>query len=943
MEHISNIDCQKAFYCALHANRKFGYGGIDHTGIELFPILEDIRDEDCEPLSKHCESEWLVIPAVPVLFGFFQFVYFTNRSVDDFKASIEPDLVCFHAQACPRLVLDIVPIQVINGLTRFSPVNFSLFYKLNNFNDVFSIFSDYNRYCRKKGTETFCTNLSDFYCNKSMKCISYNRIGDGQSDCYYGEDEQFNACHLNDSNRFQCLSDPTKCLLQVATGDNIINCRGEDDEMFAYTQHSIVLLPYAYICNRDSNFLLIHSMNHTDESNCHWWPCDNPYTHCDEHWNCPNGIDELNCPNSRSLSGIIPPYFKTSRLGYYPSLSINHSNSLLPQANSTSRLTSNMDNESISYCNRGILVLHGSNQTKTCFCPPNYFGSRCQWQNQRISLTIQLVWRSMTFQMTIFELIIMLIDEHGQIEAYYERITYMPDRDCNTKYNLYLLYPDRPKSILRNYSIRIDIYEKINVIYWLSWYLPIPFQFLPVNRIATQIRIPELPNHESCTLSCGEHGKCMNYINNKSLSFCLCNDGYSSTDCNIKHQCHCADDSFCLTSTICICPLNKFGSYCHLKHSSCQTKTNNSCEHNGVCIPVDDRISLTEFTCFCPEDYSGKRCEIENTRIDIYLNEEIRSITSLVLIHFITSFNHGEHERRTLLRKISFNQKILTVYNTKSFHILFVQIPNKYYYLTILREVFHPSEHIRTEIQLKKRCFSIDQLILNETFQQYEYLRRVKYYPLLCRKNLELECFHDHEQMCLCDQDRFANCFLFNHTINNDCPGYNYCENQGQCFQNNATCPTKLTCICRDCYYGGKCQFSTRGFIFSLDTILAYHIKPKISLTEQSLVVKITYRRRGVERGQTVQHHLKHQIQQHQHLLYSPLILILLSLPRLIISFTRTCMRSTQQPWLFLIGYFLSFVPSMSIFVVFVLPSKTYKTEFNAVIEKIFKKFRTPQ
>ncbi|UJR18084.1 hypothetical protein I4U23_004984 [Adineta vaga] len=321
MEHISNIDCQKAFYCALHANRKFGYGGIDHTGIELFLILEDIRDEDCEPLSKHCKSEWLVIPAVPVLFGFFQFVYFTNRSVDDFKASIEPDLVCFHARACPRVVLDIVPIQVTNGLTCFSPVNFSLFYKLNNFNDAFDIFSHYNRYCRTTGIEQSCINSFDFYCNESMKCISYNRVGDVQSDCYYGEDEQFDACHLNDSNRFKCSSEPNKCLLQVATGDNIINCRGEEDEMFAYTQHFSILLPYAYICDADSHlYSYFYTMNDTDESNCHWWPCNNPYTHCNQLWNCPNGIDERNCPDSKCSFNEHECYNQQSKSFYCISL-----------------------------------------------------------------------------------------------------------------------------------------------------------------------------------------------------------------------------------------------------------------------------------------------------------------------------------------------------------------------------------------------------------------------------------------------------------------------------------------------------------------------------------------------------------------------------------------------------------------------------------------------
>jgi hypothetical protein len=53
----------------------------------------------------------------------------------------------------------------------------------------------------------------------------------------------------------------------------------------------------------------------------------------------------------------------------------------------------------------GILVFHGLNKTKKCFCPPNYFGDQCQWQNQRIILTLQLFSREivsnkMTFQLT---------------------------------------------------------------------------------------------------------------------------------------------------------------------------------------------------------------------------------------------------------------------------------------------------------------------------------------------------------------------------------------------------------------------------------------------------------------------------------------------------------------------------------------------------------------
>ncbi|CAF4423203.1 unnamed protein product [Rotaria sp. Silwood2] len=72
-----------------------------------------------------------------------------------------------------------------------------------------------------------------------------------------------------------------------------------------------------------------------------------------------------------------------------------------------------------------------------------------------------------------------------------------------------------------------------------------------------------------------------------------------------------------------------------------------------------------------------------------------------------------------------------------------------------------------------------------------------------------------------------------------DCQGYNYCQNNGKCFQDNSTCPTTSICMCEKCYYGNKCQFSTKGFSLSLDVIFGYHIKPFISFFKQSKVVKI--------------------------------------------------------------------------------------------------------
>ncbi|CAF5081608.1 unnamed protein product, partial [Rotaria sp. Silwood1] len=266
---------------------------------------------------------------------------------------------------------------------------------------------------------------------------------------------------------------------------------------------------------------------------------------------------------------------------------------------------------------------------------------------------------------------------------YHEQITYVPKRDCGTKYNIYLLYPNQPKNSSTNYSIHIDIFDKISLKYLASWYLSIPFQFLPVNRIATQIFIQNKKSMISklCPLYCGEHGHCVEYINQKFLYFCQCNEGYSGVQCNIKQNCSCSSDSYCLTSSICVCPINKFGSKCYLKNSICQT-SKNSCQNNGFCIPVDDRMSLNKFTCLCTENFYGKRCENRKNQIDIKFDDDKISMMSFVFIHFITAIENDNHQ--------------LSI--TQSFHILFIELTNRTYYLGVLREKFIESEHIQTRI-----------------------------------------------------------------------------------------------------------------------------------------------------------------------------------------------------------------------------------------------------
>ncbi|CAM4941272.1 unnamed protein product [Rotaria socialis] len=140
------------------------------------------------------------------------------------------------------------------------------------------------------------------------------------------------------------------------------------------------------------------------------------------------------------------------------------------------------------FCHRGILIYYGKNESDKRLGPPSYYDSRCQYQNQRASLSLRFRNENLN-KLDIIGMIITLIDNAGLIQSH-EQVTYIPIHDCNTKINIYLLYRDRPKDTTKNYTIRIDAYDKINLLYLTSWTLPVKFIFMPVNRVSAELIIP---------------------------------------------------------------------------------------------------------------------------------------------------------------------------------------------------------------------------------------------------------------------------------------------------------------------------------------------------------------------------------------------------------------------------------------------------------------------
>ena len=75
-------------------------------------------------------------------------------------------------------------------------------------------------------------------------------------------------------------------------------------------------------------------------------------------------------------------------------------------------------------------------------------------------------------------------------------------------------------------------------------------------------------------------------------------------------------------------------------------------------------------------------------------------------------------------------------------------------------------------------------------------------------------------------------------------------------------------------------------------------------------------------------------MEQHRNLLIGPCVLIILAIPRLVISLISGCLKSDRDSWLSLLGYFISLIPPLLTFILFVLPSTTYRKAFGQVVSR---------
>jgi hypothetical protein len=499
-------------------------------------------------------------------------------------------------------------------------------------------------------------------------------------------------------------------------------------------------------------------------------------------------------------------------------------------------------------CHRGFPGYLRNTSSVVCLCSPDSYGDRCQYQNERVLVTVQF-WVEADLH-TVFAVLFLLVDpESGEVESH-EPMHYLPIRDCRGKFTFHLLYHTRPKRPRTDYFVRIEVFDADNLHFRDSWIYSLPFSFLPVHRLAIQVFIPAPHSASSCSLNCGEHGRCTRYTNNVNNVYCRCNTGWSGASCTKRFSSRCAPTSLCVgfslstLSPICVCPVGWFGSRCYLQHSAC---VESPCLHKGRCVPNDGHLLRVRsagegapFRCLCPEDRSGNVCQYNQSRIQLDF-DDVPDIPQFVLVHLITVSGESHPSVMSMIVKVPYDQNSVVFYTSVIINLIFI-VHNNAYHLLFRHGDPTPSRQLQIDLSSSARCWHINQIFTDRTILALHPLHRAKYYHSACRKHPQLTCFHDSDTfMCLCNAfDRNADCFNFDHTTERNCRDSKYCLNGGQCSQDHPTCPTRSLCSCAECFYGRRCQFSTSGLGLSLDAILGYHIQTSVPFTRQPLAVRIS-------------------------------------------------------------------------------------------------------
>ena len=499
------------------------------------------------------------------------------------------------------------------------------------------------------------------------------------------------------------------CINLTQVGDGIVNCYGGVDEkntledcgrrMLGYTlrcDNSCV--PYILACgiNQEcpNSLLCAYKGKNTTCSDENDVVCLNgacaENARCDGIKQCLHGEDEYWCsPNPGSfLYAISYRYNKLGthrdvsfQLPSFPSLVptiLQHDKSELTTAEIKYRQQSMVINkrkyrqnedvvldDRLFVCNRGIAIY--SQPDVLCSCPPAYYGIRCEFFSDRLTIITHLDLSTLTptlFSSSVFQIVVNLVFlETKYIDCHIFYVNPKLEIRNYVKQRFYLIY-SRAETMLMHkqwryfnhtdvvnnhpYSVHFDVYLLRNneTIELGSFRYPIYFDYLPAFRLATVLKFPSWYGNSTidpCAQNpCNANSTCKSILNRERQYYCSCKSGYSDENCTVYEQkclSYCSTDSVCRPGQrglirnsdkpLCICPLDRFGPSCHIKNEACKL---NPCGPSGTCHLTYDPSGDKPVICECSEQFYGGRCQYEKVSIAVKVN--MTSAPSVSVIQF---------------------------------------------------------------------------------------------------------------------------------------------------------------------------------------------------------------------------------------------------------------------------------------------------------------------
>ncbi|CAF4029208.1 unnamed protein product, partial [Rotaria sordida] len=414
--------------------------------------------------------------------------------------------------------------------------------------------------------------------------------------------------------------------------------------------------------------------------------------------------------------------------------------------------------------------------------------------------------------------------------------------------------------------------------------------------------------------------------------------------CQLNHNLRCFFDQY----RMCICTKDH-NSHCFrfsYVYDQC-----NYCQNNGLCLRQSQKNNPWIYTCLCPKCTYGEFCQFSSSNyfitLEILLGAEMKGesvsfyeqstiihITLailLIILFFNLIFN-------TISLMIFSNQKIreigcdlyllyLTILSEIGLIFLFL----RYLYMIII-QIYLIENLLFVEISCKileyfirlvpslfdwlTVCISIERLYIMRKGIQFTRLSALK--TLKISRWVILIVFLMN---ILTTLHRPFYLMLFHQmTEDDEFQGHPWCI-----FQFNSTFWNTYEKIINICHL-------TIPFILNIISVILFLIyKTKLEFISSSR-----------KKRDSIFYIIKEQLFKYISVLISTIIIIILEIPRLIFTFTFVCIDYSWQRYLYLTGYFISFLPLTSILFIYIIPSPKYKKQLKIILNKILCQQRAP-